>query len=86
VSDTATLEPATKLNKKVVVHIVSGRLSGMRKIIGHLVMGEEEIPAQFQNTTEGDVQHAGTFPRYVLYRQFNPAAKGRLNDFHPEQR
>lgn len=87
-SDTATLtpiEPAVKPNKKVVIHIVQGRLAGMRKIVGHLIMGEEEVPAQFTGTDHGDVQHAGTFPRYVLYRQFSPSKKGVFNDFHPEQ-
>jgi hypothetical protein len=74
-------------NKKVVIHIVSGRLAGMRRIVGHLVMGEEDIPAQFTHTDQGDVRHAGTFPRYVLYKQFNPAGikPGKFSEFHPQQ-
>lgn len=75
------------MDKKVVVHIVTGRLAGMRKIIGHVVIDDPtKVPAAFTHTSEGDVQHAGTFPRYVLYRQFNPTQRGRFSDFHPEQR
>lgn len=73
--------------KRIVVHIVQGRLAGLRRIVGHVVINDvADIPPAFRHTEHGDVQHAGTFPRYVLYRQFNPTQTGRFNDFHPEQR
>jgi hypothetical protein len=78
--------------KKVVVHIVTGRLAGMRKIVGHIILDKgDELPPRFDNipTHEGPtgtVIHAGTFPRYVLYREWKQADTGKLNDFNPEQR
>lgn len=69
---TAATPQATK---RVVVHIVKGRLAGIPKIIGHLVMdGTEPFPPSIADVGLGDhkgtVQHAGTFPRYVLYREW----------------
>jgi hypothetical protein len=82
-----TISSPAPTNKKVVVHIVSGRLTGLRRIVGHLVIGEEDIPPSFSHIEHGSVQHAGTFPRYVLYRQFNPTGiqKGQFSEFHPQQ-
>lgn len=71
------LPTATPTSKRVVVHIVKGRLSGMRKIVGHLVMdvGDDEkfppsIPDVDLGGHSGKVVHAGTFERYVLYREW----------------
>lgn len=68
---------ATPITKRVVVHIVKGRLSGMRRIVGHLVMSAEDaekFPPSIKGVNLGDhtadVQHAGTFERYVLYREW----------------
>lgn len=73
--------------KRIVVHIVTGAQAGMRKIIGHIVVDDPtSLPAAFNHTEHGSVQHAGTFPRYILYRQFNPTQRGRFNELHPQQR
>lgn len=85
-SDAAVTTPAVeKPNKKVVVHILTGKHAGLRKIIGHYIIGEEEVPAVLETADFGRVQHAGTFPRYVLFRQFVTKPSGQFNSFHPEQ-
>lgn len=84
------IQDNTAPTKRVVVHIVSGKRAGMRKIIGHLVCSAgEDFPPSIANVDLGthaaDVQHAGTFPRYILYREFKQAAKGKFNNFNPAQ-
>lgn len=76
--------------KRVVVHVVTGKRAGMRKIIGHLICGDgEDFPPSIANvdlgTHSADVQHAGTYPRYILYREFKQAARGKFNNFNPAQ-
>ena len=65
------------VSKRIVVHIVKGRLAGMRKIIGHLVLeagDAEKFPPSIKNADladhVADVVHAGTFERFVLYREW----------------
>ena len=83
--------PDVSVTKRIVVHIVKGRLAGLRRIVGHLVVKEGEyFPPRFDGVPDSQGQpttvlHAGTFPRYVLYREWSQAATGALNDFHPEQ-
>lgn len=76
------MEPTSK---RVVVHIVKGRLTGLRKIVGHLVMDvgdDEKFPPSIPNVDLGDhkgkVIHAGTFERYVLYREWIKPATQRF--------
>lgn len=69
------LPTATPVTKRVVVHIVKGRLSGVRKIVGHIVLdGDEQFPPSIDMVNLGDhsgrVIHAGTMPRYILYREW----------------
>lgn len=65
--------------KRVVVYIVKGRLAGMRKIIGRLVIDAnadlaDVFPPSIEPVDLGDhtgkVLHAGTFERFVLYREW----------------
>lgn len=69
----------TPTSKRVVVHIVKGRLAGMRKIVGHLVIEAntnmaDVFPPSIEPVDLGDhtgkVVHAGTFERFVLYREW----------------
>ena len=76
--------------KKIVVHIVTGRLAGIRQIIGHLVIDEgDQFPPRIPNADLGDhvadVIHAGVYPRYVLYREAKHLSLGVLNEFNPSQ-
>lgn len=88
---------AEKTSKRIVVHIVKGRLAGMRKIIGHLVLDPadlEKFPPSLKAVDFGDhaadVVHAGTFERFVLYREWaKPLAqtfgKPLKDQFDPRQ-
>lgn len=77
--------------KRIVVHIVRGRLAGLRRIVGHLVLkGDEEFPPRYDNVpiadgATGSVIHAGTYPRYILYREWKQPTSGKLNQFNPAQ-
>lgn len=71
--------------KRVVVHVVSGRLAGMRRIIGTVLIDAHHTYPPVMPYLDGEAQHARTYPRYVLYREFKLAAKGKFNQFNPAQ-
>ena len=89
--------PEKTSSKRIVVHIVKGRLAGMRKIIGHLVINAEDVekfPPSIPNVDLGDhaadVIHTGTFERFVLYKEwakpFSQTYGKQLKDnFDPRQ-
>lgn len=62
-------------SKRLVVHHVTGRLSGIRKIIGHMVIdATDQYPPRLEGVDLGDgvaasVEFAGSRPRYILYRE-----------------
>lgn len=63
--------------KRIVIHIVRGRLAGLRRIVGHLVVqAGEHFPPRYDNVPMADggvgtVRHVGTYPRYILYREWH---------------
>ena len=74
-----SLEKDKSVEKRVVVHIVTGRRTGMRRIIGHLVYNVgDELPQCFDKVhiCDGeppvDVHFAGEFQRYILYKELPP--------------
>lgn len=71
--------------KRVVVHVVTGKLAGMRRIIGKIMIDKDHSYPPTIPYLDGEAQHAGTFSRYVLYREFKLAAKGKFNEFNPAQ-
>lgn len=67
------------MEKRVVIHVVTGKRAGMRKIIGHLVLEPgDEIPLKYQNVhicagePGRDVYRAADYPNYVLFREGAP--------------
>jgi hypothetical protein len=68
--------------KRVVVYVVTGRRKGMRRIIGHMIFkAGDELPKRFDNVyiCKGEpartVHLVGEYPRYVMYREMEPAIK-----------
>jgi hypothetical protein len=85
VTQEADTQAGKPITKTVVVHVVAGRLSGMRRIVGHVLVDAGHSYPPVIPYLGGEAQHAGTFPRYVLYREFKLAAKGQFNNFNPAQ-
>ena len=81
-------------DKRIVLHTLTGAFAGLYRIVGTVsqltaTLGDEDLPGRLEHVDLGDHQaaviHAGTTPRYVLYREFADAPRGRLNEFHPAQ-
>lgn len=82
-----------KVCKRVVLHNVTGPLAGIVQIIGYLEAAPGRLEAACDPsfmygppTAQKQAQHVKTKPRYIEYREWAQAAKGRLNDFNPAQR
>lgn len=57
-------------DKWIVVYHVTGRLAGLRKIIGHTVVPvDAQYPARLDTADFASVEFVGARPRYVLYRE-----------------
>lgn len=78
--------------KRCVLHHSSGRLKGMSQILGAIERPWEDGTAFPPTLTYGPREapkqacHEAVKPRYVSYREFIPAARGRMNEFNPSQR
>ena len=79
------IQGSKQREKRVVVHVVTGQLSGLRRIIGRVFITPDHHYPPSIPYLDGEAQHAGTFERYVLYREFKLAAKGKFNEFNPAQ-
>ena len=80
--------------QRIVLHHTSGVRAGLYQIMGTLSqlkasLKSEDLPGRLDGVSLGDhtgsVLHAGTKPRYILYREWNDPTPGQFNDFHPEQ-
>lgn len=76
--------------KRVVLMHLAGERKGMAEILGIVDHKDDAYPASLQNIDlggrTGSAIHAGTFPRFVLYREWVAPGAGRLGEFHPQQR
>lgn len=76
--------------KRVVLLHLSGAMKNMPQILGVAETNTDTYPASLTDIDlggrKGSALHAGTFPRFVLYREWLTPSAGRLNEFHPQQR
>ncbi len=62
-------------SKHIVIHHVRGRLKGIRRIVGSMVLPDGADWPTALSADEGDgptvFSRVGSRPKYVLYREFN---------------
>lgn len=81
---------ADQIEKRLVLTYTSGRLKGISQIVG-LAPDQplEAVPGPFAVENGQVVDFASLIritPRIVEYREVMPLVKGKLGEFHPEQR
>lgn len=76
--------------KRVVLQHLAGPYKGMAEILGIVDLKNDSYPASLNGIDlggrTGSAIHAGTYPRFVLYREWLQPNIGKLGEFHPEQR